>query len=70
MFVLPKLPYGYGDLAPIFADRTMRFHYDKHHAAYVKTTNELLGSHVTADSLEEVVRDPAPETRQALRRAG
>ena len=59
MFVLPELPYGYGDLAPILSDRTMRFHHDKHHAAYVKTTNELLGSRVAPDSLEEVVREAA-----------
>jgi len=59
MFVLPELPYGYGDLAPIFSDRTMRFHHDKHHAAYVKTTNELLGSRIAPDSLEEVVREAA-----------
>ena len=59
MFVLPELPYGYGDLAPIFSDRTMRSHHDKHHAAYVKTTNELLGSRIAPDSLEEVVREAA-----------
>ena len=71
MFVLPKLPYGYGDLAPTLSERTMRVHHDKHHGAYVKTTNELLGPLVTADSLEEVVREAArgPEHRRLFNNA-
>jgi Fe-Mn family superoxide dismutase len=55
MFELPDLPYPYEALAPVMSDRTLRFHHDKHHAAYVKTTNELLeGS--SPQSLEEVIR--------------
>jgi Fe-Mn family superoxide dismutase len=43
MITLPDLPYPYDALAPVISAKTMRFHHDKHHAAYVKTTNELLG---------------------------
>jgi len=42
MFTLPGLPYAYDALAPVISDRTLHFHHDKHHAAYVKTLNELL----------------------------
>lgn len=42
MFALPELPYAYDALEPVMSDRTLHFHHDKHHAAYVKTLNELL----------------------------
>ncbi len=56
MFKLPDLPYAYDALQPAMSAETLHLHHDKHHAAYVKTTNELLekeGS--TPQSLEEVV---------------
>ena len=43
MITLPELPYPYDALTPVISADTMRLHHDKHHAAYVKTTNELLG---------------------------
>src|SRR5215469_13912218 len=58
MFILPDLPYAYGALEPVISDRTMKFHHDKHHAAYVKTTNTLLEeAGQQPDSLEAVIRD-------------
>src|SRR5271165_6875015 len=42
MITLPDLPYAYDALAPVISADTMHFHHDKHHATYVKTTNELL----------------------------
>ena len=60
MFTLPKLPYGYDALEPVISRRTMEFHHDKHHGAYVKKTNELLEKAGTsARSLEEVIHDAA-----------
>jgi|SRR5580658_187049 Fe-Mn family superoxide dismutase len=57
MFVLPDLPYGYGALAPVISERTMRFHHDKHHGTYVKTTNELVeAAKASPASLEDVIR--------------
>jgi superoxide dismutase, Fe-Mn family len=41
MYTLPDLPYGYDALAPVLSAETLRFHHDKHHAAYVKKANEL-----------------------------
>src|SRR5579863_8598175 len=42
MITLSDLPYAYDALVPVVSAETMRFHHDKHHATYVKTTNELL----------------------------
>lgn len=58
MFVLPELPYGYNALEPVISDRTMHLHHDKHHATYVKTTNELLvASGRIVASLEQVIAE-------------
>jgi Fe-Mn family superoxide dismutase len=57
MFSLPELPYAYSALEPVISERTMHFHHDKHHAAYVKTLNELLdAAKLAPGSLEEVIR--------------
>ena len=56
MFSLPDLPYAYDALAPVLSDRTLHFHHDKHHAAYVNVLNELLtASGASPANLEEVV---------------
>jgi Fe-Mn family superoxide dismutase len=57
MFDLPDLPYAYEALEPVISGRTMRFHHDKHHKAYVETTNTLLKEAKAApESLEAVIR--------------
>jgi len=56
VFKLPDLPYAYDALQPAMSAETLHLHHDKHHAAYVKTTNELLEKEGAApSSLEEVV---------------
>ncbi len=58
MFDLPDLPYAYDALQPAISDRTMRFHHDKHHKAYVETTNALLKeAKASPDSLEAAIRE-------------
>jgi len=37
---LPPLPYAYDALEPFISEETLRFHHDKHHAAYVDGLNE------------------------------
>jgi superoxide dismutase, Fe-Mn family len=44
-FTLPPLPYAYNALAPHIDQRTMEFHHDKHHAAYIKNLNEALAKY-------------------------
>ncbi|MBC5794451.1 superoxide dismutase [Sphaerospermopsis sp. LEGE 00249] len=39
---LPPLPYAYDALEPHIDTRTMQFHHDKHHAAYVNNLNKAL----------------------------
>jgi len=56
VFELPALPYAYEALEPVISGNTMRFHHDKHHKAYVDTTNTLLGD-AKPDSLESVIRE-------------
>jgi Fe-Mn family superoxide dismutase len=67
MFTLPKLPYAYDALEPVISERTMKVHHDKHHATYVKTTNELLAAiDAPARSLEAVIRYAAENSDAKL----
>ena len=42
LYELPKLPYGYGDLAPAISEEQLTLHHQKHHQAYVTGANGLL----------------------------
>jgi Fe-Mn family superoxide dismutase len=66
MFKLPDLPYPSAALEPVISGRTMQFHHDKHHAAYVKTLNELLEKKGQAPtSLEAVIQEAARSRDEA-----
>jgi len=55
-FELPKLPYELNALAPVISEKTMEFHYGKHHQAYVTNLNNLIkGTDFENDTLEEIV---------------
>lgn len=41
-YSLPKLPYGYGDLAPFISEALLKVHHDGHHQKYVNQANALL----------------------------
>jgi Fe-Mn family superoxide dismutase len=59
-FKLSPLPWADDALAPTISANTISFHYGKHHAAYVKTLNELVAGTKFADmKLEDVVRQTA-----------
>jgi len=47
-YELPKLDYGYGDLAPHISEEQLQIHHDKHHAGYVKGANGILEKLETA----------------------
>lgn len=56
MIELCKLPYAYAALEPVISAETMKFHHDKHHAAYVKKANDLAAKAGLDDlSVEELV---------------
>src|SRR5208283_4729607 len=54
---LPDLPFAENALEPYLSARTLEFHHDKHHKAYVDNGNKLLaGSGLEGKSLEEIVK--------------
>lgn len=56
-FELPPLPYDYNALDPHISARTLEFHHDKHHAAYVTNLNKMVQDTELADkSLEEIIK--------------
>jgi Fe-Mn family superoxide dismutase len=67
MFDLPDLPYDADALAPVISQTTLRTHHDKHHAAYVKTVNEILAQTGAPPSpLEAVIALARTEGRTKL----
>ncbi len=63
-FELPPLPYSRDALAPAISEKTMGFHYDKHHQAYVTNLNNLVkGKPEESMKLEAIITaaqgDPA-----------
>jgi len=58
---LPPLPYADNALDPHISDRTISFHYGKHHAAYVNNLNGLIDGTGLADAtLEEIIAAAEP----------
>lgn len=67
MFTLPDLPYAYDALEPTVSELTMRTHHDKHHKAYVDTTNALVEEKgLAGKTLEEVVKHAKESGEQKL----
>ena len=58
MIELPKLPYEMNALEPHISQRTLEFHYSKHHAAYVNNLNKLIaGTPFEGKSLEDIIKN-------------
>lgn len=54
---LPKLPFDNGALAPHISERTIEFHYGKHHKTYVEKTNSLIeGTDLAGQDLETIIK--------------
>ena len=61
---LPQLPYAKDALAPVISEKTIEYHYGKHHKAYFDTTKDLVkGTELEGATLEEIVdaagKDPS-----------
>ena len=56
-FELPPLPYAYDALEPVIDQETMKFHHDKHHAAYTAKLNEGVekDSALQGKSIEDIL---------------
>jgi len=58
--VLDPLPYADNALEPIISANTLRYHYGKHHLAYVDNLNKLLaGTEYAELSLEKIIAGTA-----------
>src|SRR4051812_48917667 len=56
-FELPPLPYPKNALEPHISERTMDFHYGRHHQTYVTNLNNLVkGSPAESQSLEDIIK--------------
>jgi len=59
-FQLPPLPWAENALEPVISAKTISFHHGKHHAAYVKKTNELVaGTRYESMPLDRIVAETA-----------
>lgn len=66
-FQLPDLPFAYDALGSIMSSDTLHLHHDKHHAAYVRKTNELSNSAgLDGLSLEAVMQRAKADNLKAL----
>lgn len=57
-FTLPKLPYEMNALEPFISEKTLEFHYGKHHQTYVTNLNNLIvGSEFEQETnLENIIK--------------
>jgi Fe-Mn family superoxide dismutase len=56
-FTLPALPYSKDALEPYISARTLEFHHDKHHQAYVTNLNGLIvGTEFENATLESIIK--------------
>jgi Fe-Mn family superoxide dismutase len=63
---LPELPYSKEALAPVLSSRTLEFHHDKHHKAYVDNVNKLIaGTDLEKLDLETIVKRTAGDAAKA-----
>ncbi len=56
-FELPKLPYANNALEPWISEKTIDFHYGKHHQTYVNNVNNLIKETAFENAtLEEIIK--------------
>jgi len=65
-YELPPLPYDYTALEPYISKRTLEFHHDKHHAAYVNNFNAAAkGTELDSQKIEAVIKAVAKDPAKA-----
>jgi len=63
---LPELPFEKNALSPHISEKTLEFHYGKHHNAYVENTNKLItGTDLAGESLENIIKKTAKDASKA-----
>src|SRR5512141_1662528 len=62
-FELPALPWPDNALEPHTSQKTISFHYGKHHKAYVDNLNKMVaGTDLEKKSLEDIIKATASDT--------
>jgi Fe-Mn family superoxide dismutase len=60
LITLTKLPYSEDSLVPYISEKTIQFHYGKHHASYVEKLNGLIAETDLANQdLENIIKKTA-----------
>ena len=63
---LPNLPFEKNALAPHISERTIEFHYGKHHNAYDVNTNKLIeGTDLSGQDLEAIITKTSKDASKA-----
>ena len=63
MLELPPLPYGQDALEPHISEKTLSFHYGKHHKGYVDKANSMIeGTELDKLGLVELIRKVAGDS--------
>ncbi|MBA4249636.1 MAG: superoxide dismutase [Fe] [Candidatus Puniceispirillum sp.] len=58
MFTLPNLPYAQNALEPHISEKTISFHYGKHHQGYLNMLNKLIeGTDYATMTLDDVMKN-------------
>jgi superoxide dismutase, Fe-Mn family len=66
-YELPPLPYDYTALEPYISKKTLEFHHDKHHAAYVTNFNNAAkGTELDSQPIETVIKSVAKDPAKAV----
>jgi Fe-Mn family superoxide dismutase len=56
MYKLPELPFAKNALEPFISEKTIEFHYGKHHQAYIDNLNKLVvGTEFENKPLEDII---------------
>lgn len=56
--MMPELGFGSNELEPRISQRTIEYHYGKHHQAYVNNLNKLVeGTRFETAGLEEIIKE-------------
>lgn len=56
-FQLPELPYAHNALEPVISEKTISFHYGKHHQTYVNNLNGMIeGTEFENADLDTIVK--------------
>jgi Fe-Mn family superoxide dismutase len=65
--ILPELPFDKGALSPHISEKTIEFHYGKHHKTYVEKTNALIqDTDLVEYDLETIIQKTSKDNSKAV----